>query len=327
LRNIDDTLGGGRVVSMKPFYMPSNQLSITNPYKALYYLPQNYGYENAVMTDNESLKEHIEIAVKHFIMSERERIKNEIVDDAIKDIRHEMHYMYLGDRQEARENFDHKQSLADKSFQTNRDVLGTPHAKSSKSARVKEESVKKTEKVNTSHHHGKHRSKDKSILKTSKHHHGRIRSKSKDTPSKKSSIITNNSKKSYEFNFDSEEERKQSSTKKPTKSKTFTTEVVEVVDKTPSKKLSNPNRQENFTFSKRESENAEEIANLKENMKNMETNILSMLRTLKVDLDTQVKYTDDKFRMLESSPRKVEIANSELEYIKGVNEALEEERK
>jgi hypothetical protein len=94
IRSYDDALGGGRVLSMKPSYGQPNQLKFMsrNPYQSLYYLPQVHSQENAIMVDNDTIRDSIEVAVKHYMFQERENIKKELFEEAMTDVRQELHY-------------------------------------------------------------------------------------------------------------------------------------------------------------------------------------------------------------------------------------------
>lgn len=41
----------------------------------MYSLPHSHGHENAIMADDEAIKDNIAVAVKHYILSEKENIK------------------------------------------------------------------------------------------------------------------------------------------------------------------------------------------------------------------------------------------------------------
>jgi hypothetical protein len=96
IRSYDDALGGGRVLSMKPSYGQPNQLKFMsrNPYQSLYYLPQVHAQENTIMYDNDAIRDGIEVAVKHYMLQERENIKREFYEEAMTDVRHELHYSH-----------------------------------------------------------------------------------------------------------------------------------------------------------------------------------------------------------------------------------------
>ena len=59
----------------------------------------------------------------------------------------------------------------------------------------------------------------------------------------------------------------------------------------------------------------------------MESQMVTLFRNLQMDVDNHSRYVDDKFKLLERPTSNRGGLDSELEYIKGVNEALEEERK
>lgn len=96
IRSYDDALGGGRMLSMKPTYVLPNQLMNVNrnPYRSLYYLPQFQNNEEPIMYENNSIKTSIETAMKRYILQERENIKNELVEEALTDIRNELQYSH-----------------------------------------------------------------------------------------------------------------------------------------------------------------------------------------------------------------------------------------
>lgn len=82
IRDYDNTVGGGKMLSMRPVFMPPGQYyNYPSLYRALYSLPQAHGNENSVYADEEAIKDHIAIAVKHYILHEREAIKEEIIRD------------------------------------------------------------------------------------------------------------------------------------------------------------------------------------------------------------------------------------------------------
>ena len=83
LRDYDDTLGGGKMLSMKPYFINPNSLvmAYNNPYRAMYAVPPSYGTDNTVYMDDQAMKDHISAAVKHYILNERHNIKEEIIDD------------------------------------------------------------------------------------------------------------------------------------------------------------------------------------------------------------------------------------------------------
>ena len=199
------------------------------------------------MCDNEAIKDNINVAVKHYIFTERERIKEEIVGDAMREIRKEMQYVAVSDDSNSKQELPqrHKNSVFEKSSQEFEINENSEDYKDARSARMRKKSNNKPKVVNTSHHHGRSKSKDKNPISVkkvnTKHHHGNSRSRSKDSLSKKSSFITNNSKKTYDFDFESENERaianknksKRHKTKHDRNASRSIIEITEVQTKTP----------------------------------------------------------------------------------------------
>lgn len=336
VRSYDDTLGGGKVLSMKPTFIHPSQMivSYNNPYRALYSLPHSHGYENAVMADDEAIKDHIEVAVKHFILRERERIKEEIVQDAVSDIRHELHSKYISEddisrggtarkprrnsafEKSSRDTIVKVEELPERDSQTDlhkkrarrsKKDVDTSHHHSRSKSNEREKVVKNAK--DTSHHHRKHSAqqidtshhKDPKRYNTDTSHHQRkSRSKSRDGISVKSEkqpdLTAKSSKRSYEFDFASEDEKAAASrlNKKPLKeirsretSKERSKALIVQVDKTPKKshKRAKPEDYETFTFSRRQNDNKDELNALYEQMKDFELQVVSMIRNLKSDLD------------------------------------------
>lgn len=206
----------------------------------------------------------------------------------------------------------------------------------------------KKKELNTSHHHGRsksgdrntshHHGTDSSKERNRKHHHGKPRSKSGGSVGRSEpnqSILKNQSSHTYEFDFESEEEksRKQRHSKKVKRSTSPPRQVVlksKTVDvqNTPKKKVIYVEPEvENFTFSRREKNMQDDINALNERMASFESEVILLIRNLKIDMDNRAKLMDEKLKLQESRPSDGQNLKSELEYLKGLNEALEEERK
>ena len=339
-------------------------------------MPHSHGYENAVMADDEAIKDHIEVAVKHFILKERERIKEEIVQDAMFDIRHELHSKYVSEDEISRggtarkprrnsafekssrgtivkvEELPERDSQTDlhkkRSRRSKKDVDTSHHHSRSKSHERKKAARKAKD---TSHHHRKssasqidtsHHKDPKRYNTDTSHHHRKPRSKSREGMSVKSEnqpdLTLKSSKRSYEFDFGSEDEKiaaaraakkssKENRSRETSKERSKT--VLVKVEKTPKKshKRTKPEDYETFTFSRRQNDNKDELNALYDQMKDFELQVVSMIRNLKSDLEKRCRLLEDKVKFLEKPNDDYQSVRNELEYIKGLNEALEEERK
>ena len=93
IRSYENTIGGGKVMSMNPTYVvPGPYLVACNtPYRALFSLPQTQVYDNQLLWTDDALKDNIEYAIKSIMLNEKERMKDEIVRDALAEIQNELH--------------------------------------------------------------------------------------------------------------------------------------------------------------------------------------------------------------------------------------------
>lgn len=82
-----------------------------------------------------------------------------------------------------------------------------------------------------------------------------------------------------------------------------------------------------FTFARRDKEQREEVNMLYEKMRDFESQMMTMFRNLQADFDNTSRRLEDKITKLESNNDNNSFIKSELEYLKGLSEALEEERK
>jgi len=85
--------------------------------------------------------------------------------------------------------------------------------------------------------------------------------------------------------------------------------------------------EEVFTFERKPKEMQEEINTLKENMKDFELQMISMVRNLKIDMDNRDKLTEERLKIVRDPSGDYQDLRNNLEYLKKLTETLEEERK
>lgn len=338
IRSYDDTLGGGKVLSMKPnFLLNSNpMMQANNPYRALYYLPHTQG--ESYPADPGAVRENIQDAVKYYFLHERENLKQELVDEAMTDIRNEINHSYFiaDDQLEGgRDDYASRSERHKSHKKMTREITLEKKNKTDKKSRNRYEDSEEEENrpLNTSDQYESDPKKIKSRSKTE--HVSTKKSKKdkkgskKDCPRKskskdnlkasktaKSGYASKSSKRSYEFDFDSDAE-------KPRQKKGHRV----YLKKTPQKSRASPPPNRDFTFEKQPRELQQELNTLKENMKDFELQMVSMVRNLKIDIDNRDKLTDEKLKLARDPIGDYQSVREELEFTKKLIDALEEERK
>lgn len=162
---------------------------------------------------------------------------------------------------------------------------------------------------------------------------GKGKSKSRDNSVNKKTdnkdYISRDSKKSYDFDFGSEDERiaAQKKARDTSKGRRNTSKTMKEDQVTPKKNKSNTRNNKTFTFEEQQYDAKEEIADLRDQMKDFELQIISVMRNLKIDMEDRAKLIDDKLAALKTPNENNQVVRKDLEYLKGLNEALEEERK
>jgi hypothetical protein len=157
------------------------------------------------------------------------------------------------------------------------------------------------------------------------------RSKSRENGVDKKAYASRDSKKSYEFDFGSEDERiaaaqrardKSASRKNKTKS-------VKGVEFTPKIEKKSRTNNATFTFEKQPDpkDEKDEMAEIKEQMKDFELQIISLIRNLKIDMEERAQLLDDKLILFKTPIENHQAVKTDIEYLKRLNEDLEEERK
>jgi hypothetical protein len=139
------------------------------------------------------------------------------------------------------------------------------------------------------------------------------------------------SKKSYEFDFGSEDERIAAAQRARDKSasRKSKTKSIKDVENTPKKEKKPRTNNATFTFEKQPDSKdvKDEMAEIKEQMKDFELQIISLIRNLKIDMEERAQLLDEKLILYKIPIENHQAVKTDIEYLKGLNEALEEERK
>lgn len=173
----------------------------------------------------------------------------------------------------------------------------------------------------------------KETQQKSKPKEGKVKSKSRDNSvnkkGDKKDYVSRDSKKSYDFDFGSEDERiaAEKKARDTSKGRRNTSKIMKEVVVTPKKNKSSAPNNKTFTFEEQQYDAREEIADLKDQMKDFELQIISVMRNLKIDMEDRAKLMDEKIAALKTPNENYQAVRKDLDYLKGLNEALEEERK
>lgn len=82
-----------------------------------------------------------------------------------------------------------------------------------------------------------------------------------------------------------------------------------------------------FTFSRKENDFQEDLNSLYDKMKEFESQVVTMIKNQQKDAESLAQQLDDRLSQLEYQKDSTQQIRNELDNIKGLNEALEEERK
>lgn len=99
----------------------------------MYKLPHYHHDEHAIIADEEAIKDNIDVAVKHYLLKERERILGDLVEDALTDIRQELHSRHHSDDEIPQRDAVSERSTRKANRQ--REVEPSHHQQMSRSAR------------------------------------------------------------------------------------------------------------------------------------------------------------------------------------------------
>ena len=88
IRSFENAVGGGKMLSMKPTFIPPGSYVIAHnsPYKSMFNLPKSNMFDKTLIYNDDAMKENIEVAIKKYLLEEREIMKYELVKDALKEI-------------------------------------------------------------------------------------------------------------------------------------------------------------------------------------------------------------------------------------------------
>lgn len=243
------------------------------------------------------------------------------------DIRNEIQnsYFMTEDQNEGiRKEIDSKSERHSSKHQIiTRDSIGTKINKTARKTSKKCGKRKKYEDDNQPQN--KSEIQHKKSEKTAQNRELRKRKEKKNKDKSKDNSDNNNvsksSKHSYEFDFDSDV-KKTSALKSGRHSR-----GKKVTLKNTSKKEKYVVEDEVFTIERNPKEMEEEIHTLKEDMKNFENQVISMVRNLKIDMENRDKLTEERIKMVKDPDGDYQDVRNNLEYLKKLTEALEEERK